>query len=515
MDRRDSMSFATLVSRLLVPADRLVAALTDPSRRARTAAAVLIAYAAVWSLYGAIAKSSQDLHFDMGEAVSWSRELSLGYPKHPPLSAWLVRAWFSVFPSADWSYYLFAIVLATLGLWIAWKLSAYYLEGEKRVVGLALLTLVPFFNFHALKFNANTVLIPVWAAATWWFLRSYETRSIGYAALAGLAAAAAMLGKYWSILLLAGLVIAALADPRRKAYFRSAAPWVTVAVGSLALAPHLVWLIGRDFGTFDYALLSHATQTRWDAAGWGVDYIVGALAYIAVPILLVFVTAKPGKAALADMLWPENAARRTALMAFALPLLLPFVVAIAAKSQVVSLWAMSAMTLLPVVLLSSPRLTVPRAIVIYIVAIAVALPVLATLFSPVIAFVIHQRGVPNNATHYQMLAAAIEQTWRATTDRPLLFVGGNTALAYGAVFYLSDRPQAYTDDRDAPIVDPARVARSGIALVCLAEEQDCIRNIETYAGAAGRRIEVELVRSYFGVVGPSARYLIVTVPPRT
>ncbi len=62
--------------------------------------ALLAAYAAIWSLYGAIAKSSQDIHFDMGEMIAWSREVTLGTPKHPPLPAWLVRAWFSVFPLA-------------------------------------------------------------------------------------------------------------------------------------------------------------------------------------------------------------------------------------------------------------------------------------------------------------------------------------------------------------------------------------------------------------------------------
>ena len=53
------------------------------------------------------------------------------------------------------------------------------------MVGLALLTLVPFFNFHALKFNQNTVLLPLWAATTLFFLRSFETRSVVDAALAG------------------------------------------------------------------------------------------------------------------------------------------------------------------------------------------------------------------------------------------------------------------------------------------------------------------------------------------
>ena len=75
------------------------------------------------------------------------------------------------------------------------------------------------------------MLIPLWAATTLWFLRSFEARDPLSAALAGVAAAAAMLGKYWSIVLLGGLAIAALGDARRSAYFRSPAPWITAAAG--------------------------------------------------------------------------------------------------------------------------------------------------------------------------------------------------------------------------------------------------------------------------------------------
>ncbi len=148
----------------------------------------------------------------------------------------LVRAWFSVFPLAEWSYYLLAMLMPAAALWIMWRLSADYLEVEKRVAGVALMTFVPFFNFHALKYNVNTVLMPMWALTTWWFLRSYERRSLVYAALAGLAAAVAMLTKYWSVFLLAGLAIAALSDARRMRYFGSLAPWITVAAGLALLA---------------------------------------------------------------------------------------------------------------------------------------------------------------------------------------------------------------------------------------------------------------------------------------
>jgi hypothetical protein len=175
------MSISTVRDRSHSALLRLLAALTDPARRERAALIMLGAYAGVWTIYGVIAKGSQDIHFDMGEMVAWSREVTFGTPKHPPFGAWLVRIWFSIFPLTDWSYYLFAILMATLALWIAWTMSARYLDGDKRVVGLALLTLVPFFNFHALKFNANTVMVPLWAATTWLFLRSFQTHSALFA----------------------------------------------------------------------------------------------------------------------------------------------------------------------------------------------------------------------------------------------------------------------------------------------------------------------------------------------
>src|SRR6516165_10741639 len=268
---------------------RLFDALADPARRERTAVAVLLGYVALWTLYGTIAKGSQDIHADMSEQFALGRELALGYPKHPPLTMAVVRAWFAVFPTADWAYYLLAMVNVGLALWIVWRLTARFLDGEKRVLGLVLLTLVPFFNFHGLKFNVNTVLLPLWAATTLWFLRSFETRRLLDAALAGLGAAAAMYGKYWSVFLLLGLGIAALADRRRATYFRSLAPWVTIAVGALALAPHAAWLIANDFAPFSYAVVLHGAGSLASTIGAALGYLAGSVAYVAVPLLIVAV----------------------------------------------------------------------------------------------------------------------------------------------------------------------------------------------------------------------------------
>src|SRR5258707_1109736 len=257
---------------------RLLDALSDPKRRGRTVVVVLAGYWAVWTLYAVVAKASQDFHFDMGEMVAWSREITFGTPKHPPLPAWLVGAWFSIFPLATWAYDLFAV---------------------------------------------------------------------GVAALAGLAAAGAMLTKYWSVVLLVTLAIGAASDPRRRLYFGSAAPFVTVVAGVAVLSPHVAWLYLHGFGTFGYALESHP-GTVLEAFVSGIGYAAGALGYAVVPILLTGIAAKPAPADVADMLWPGDPRRRLPVVVFILPLVLPALMAVSTAGELVSLWATVGPRLLPV-----------------------------------------------------------------------------------------------------------------------------------------------------------------------
>jgi 4-amino-4-deoxy-L-arabinose transferase-like glycosyltransferase len=512
------MRLAFVPHRAAKPIERLADALTDPKSRDRVMILVLLGYVAIWTLYGAIAKGSQDVHFDMGEIVAWSREPAWGTPKHPPLSAWLVKAWFTVFPLEDWAYYLFAMVVAGSGLLIAWLVSGRYLDGDRRVAGLAVLTLVPFFNFHALKFNANTVLIPVWGLTTLFFLRSFETRKAGAAALAGFFAAAAMYGKYWSAVLIIGLGIAALADPRRGAYLRSCAPWVTIATGTLALSPHVAWLIANDFSPFHYALATHPAESTAAVIVAAIGFLGGTLGYMAVPAAIAFIIARPTRSAIVDTAWPAAPDRRLVALAFWSPLLVATLAALAAGAMIVSLWMIPAFTLLPVVLMSSPQIIVPRIAVVRLLAVAIAMPVVCTLAAPGIATVIHLNGLPNHAAHYRLLAAAVERAWHDRIEQPLRLVGGIDTVINGVVFYATDRPSTYeiVGPQTTPWADEARIARDGMALVCPMNEARCLGPVEAFAArhATSGRVEVDISRTYLGVPDRPERYLIIIVAPR-
>ena len=149
--------------------------------------------------------------------------------------------------------------------------------------------------------------------------------------------------------------LAALIDRRRAAYFRSAAPWVTMAVGA-ARARAASGLARQNRLRAVRLCRGRAWRPRRSPIRCvsALGYLGGSVGYVAVPVIVVLIAARPGARTLADMIWPADAERRLAAAAFWAPLLLPVPVALASGTEITSLWSMSAWTLLPVVLLS-PR----------------------------------------------------------------------------------------------------------------------------------------------------------------
>lgn len=493
----------------------LRASVTDPDNANVTVFFALIAYAAVWTAYGVITKGPAGFHPDMTEIIAWSRDLDFGYLKHPPFSAWLVRGWFEIVPVANWSYYLLAMLMPAIALWVIWLISADYLPLEKRVAGLAIMTLVPFFSFHALKFNVNTVLMPLWALTTLFFLRSYTTRSPRAAAFAGIFAAAAMLGKYWSIFLLVGLIIAALVGRRRSKYFRSAAPWITVMVGAALIAPHVIWLAEHDFSTFKYASAVHEAKSFGATVVAALGYLAGSLGYVALPAIIVFVVARVNVATLREMAWPQDDDRRLVATAFWAPLLLPAAAALVAGVQITSLWSMSAWTLLPVLLLSPQQVTWRPVDSERVAIFAAVLPIVLLAASPFIAAQNLPKGPPSAAAQAPLLAREAQRLWHQIVPYPLRYIGGDGDIVLPVTAYATDKPRALVPGFIVP-PDPATLRQAGMVQICFAGDEACLSRAKAEIdGAPFQTNQTTIVQTPGQPGAEPRRYTVMVVPPRS
>ena len=288
-------------------------------------------------------------------------------------------------------------------------------------------------------------------------------------------------------------------------------------VGGTAISPHLYWLIANDFAPFSYAVFVHGEAASASSLASVMGYLLGSIAYVSVPLLIVFVLARPTRQALADMAWPAAPApeRRLAALVFWGTLLLPALIAPAIGVRLTSLWSMSAWTLLPVMLLSSPLVSVAHKDAARVLALAFVFPMTMLVLAPAIGLTIHRGGVAAEG-HSSVLAAPIERLWRETTDRPLKVFGSTDTFTYGVPFYLRSHPIAvHVLERPATPEEETRIQRDGVALLCPMSATTCIARADARAAGSpsGRRSELEISRHYLGQEGASARYLVIAIPP--
>ena len=75
----------------------------------------------VWTLIPTF--SNINLPLDTIEALAWGSNLDWGYSKHPPLSAFTVEIFYSIFGSQDWAYYALSQIYIIIAFIFVWKFS--------------------------------------------------------------------------------------------------------------------------------------------------------------------------------------------------------------------------------------------------------------------------------------------------------------------------------------------------------------------------------------------------------
>ncbi len=505
------------LSRIAAPFRHGVNAWYDREGGGRATQLFLLLFVAAWTAFQIVAFASIDLNPDLIEAYAWSRHPDAGYFKHPPLVGLVTAAWFAVFPAADWAFHLLAMANAALALYFTDLIARRTVQGDKRLLVLLLLLLTPFFHFHGQRFSTNQLLLSTWPIATYCFLRAFETRGALWSIAAGMTAGLAMLTKYYSVYLIAALVLAALSHPARWSYLKSPAPWISAAVGLALLTPHLIWLRTMEFGPFDYAYLVHGMTTTSALAKAG-GYVLGAIGYAAIPCIAYALAVRPDRTTLRDAFWPADPDRRMLVVLLAAMLALPPLTAPLIGLQLSSLWTMSAFFLLPIVLLAPSNAVLPRPRAVAVAMVVAGLTVAALLAAPVVAWTNHVNGTRDGRAYYRLASAELGRQWRLASTQPLRIVLGGSDVGLATTFYHPDHPDAAYDFNIqlTPWITPERIKRDGWAVVCRAEDAVCISHATRRAAGqpATRRSEAVLTRRFLGRAGEPARFVFIVVPPQ-
>ena len=442
-------------------------------------ALLLVVHVLLWTWVGVSSRSNFDAPGDMVEAYAWAQSWQWGYYKHPPLSAWVAGLWFGVVPESHLGYSLLAALNSAVGLAGLAVLAREFLPRPWVLLAVAVAALAPGVTTLAMRFNANAILISTWPWALALFVRMMQRGRARDAVFCGLACALAMLGKYYSAVLLLSMLATALWLPAWRRRLLGAPFWLALAVFVICLAPHASWLLAQTHGPLQYAQAATGHESHSDSVMRALTF---GLAQVVFPLLafLAFRLALVGPARHRAFFQASSASLRPRneplwLLAV-LPIVATMVITVVTGARTASVWGLAIAGGLSLLAASRARdagatLSLPRLWKTLGVAWA-----LVALLSPLWWQSRAAHATPAVAEPREELAQALVRVWHNEVGGPLPWVSGTRALAASTAFYGSDHPRYWSFWNTAvetPWADAAEVAARGAVIVCETSDLPC------------------------------------------
>jgi 4-amino-4-deoxy-L-arabinose transferase-like glycosyltransferase len=452
---------------------------------------------------------------DSTEAYAWGMQFLGGYGRHPPLTGWIARIWYSVFPAANWSSYALSEVMTGVSL------VSIYLIG-RRVLGLRRAALVVFammlyplfFGAKADRFNNYQVLLAVMPLTIWLFLRAFEKPTARAGLALGLAAAAATLTIYSAAFGLMGIGLAALLHPRRGQFFTSPAPYVAVIVYLLAISPHVVWLVHNDFSSLRWAsgFVSEVSHRAHVATYLGQHF--GLLAFcLIVPAIALWPWRWQSAHSDAPFAGEKSLVLIIAGVLVAGPVFVGLVFNVFLKPD----WGNQFFFLVPIAVASLlPQVLVTRRSVARAATVAAMFTVVLLAGAPAYSWLRFKKE-PDDGLYRPFGEAAAEMTrlWRQRFHSPLPIVVSGFDVAAHIVFYSPDHPKMYADFDPAysPWIDyPAELKRKGYVGVCFTDDAACRANLKALNPNA-EQLDITVQRHRYGMATPPTTFHLEFTSP--
>lgn len=380
---------------------------------------------------------------NMVENYVWGISWSLGNNKHPPLFGWITAAWFKVFPTVDWAYYLLNEVSLLIALVFLMLSMRKILNENKVYIALALtIVIFPIGITTGYKYNANLAQWPFITGYLWALLTAITDRQASKYALAGVFAGAALLCKYSAILLIGPItfVVWFYLKPKLVDIFPRVLLMVLVTLA--ILTPHIYWEMQHGWPSLLYM---HERHTPSNTISWisvvsrmllhVLRFVSGSLVILAMAIITLRKTPEGSR----EIYHPPI---RFGLLIFILSLASVFVGSFIEHMAPVSDWFIvltiffgwALVDLLPAnIEWNNLKSRISVLIALYFIGVTI----LAIDYKQT-----DDSSVSTTTVVAKTLVQDVTNLYHNTYHKPIEYVAGTFPLAYDLSFYSADHPNA-------------------------------------------------------------------------
>lgn len=470
----------------------------------------------LWSWVGWSSRSNFDSPGDMVEAYAWAQGWQWGYFKHPPLSAWVVGLWFSVVPESHLGYSMLAAFNSALGLAGLALLAREFLPSRWVLLAVATASLAPGATTLAMRFNANAILISTWPWAMALFVRLMAHGRTRDALGCGLACALALLGKYYSGVMVLSLLATALWLPAWRARLLSGPGALAALVCVAVMTPHLLWLMAQTDGPLQYARAAAGQGHAGSALSRALTF---ALAQCVFPLLalLALRLALQGparhRAFWQSLTAPLRPSADAPWLLAMLPIGLTMTATVLTGARTASVWGLALAGGLALLATGRARAAGAALCLRRLWRTLGLVWLVVALLSPLWWTARAWLSAPSVAEPREELALAVGQAWQAQFGDRLRWVSGGRVLAASVAFYSPAHPRYWSMWNNAvetPWADGSAIGQDGGAFVCELDDEPCQRMAELWS--VDRHV-ISVAKQSRGFQFGARQYAMYWMPP--
>ncbi len=247
---------------------------------------------------------------------NYSRHLAAGYFDHPPMTAWTIRFFCTIFGNTPLGIRMTAILYG-MG-----SMLAMYLLGRRLFSEMAgffsslFLAMTPLGAVGGWFVTPDPALIFFWTASILSFHIALTEKKMIFWLLTGLFTGLAMLSKYPAAFLFVGYAIVLFRDERGRKALQTPAPYLALLVAIIAFSPQIIWNYQNDWASFGFQTTRRAGEIRRLRLDYFLGYIASQ-ALVVTPVIYFAIVKTAFKTAKSSFLEKGNL---LFLNAFALPL---------------------------------------------------------------------------------------------------------------------------------------------------------------------------------------------------
>lgn len=192
------------------------------------------------------------ISIDSLEAISWGELVDFGTNKHPPLSGWLMGGFYNLFGQSDVVAYFLGQACIFIGFIFLYKLAKFFMDEEKAMCASMILASCYYYTYIVFidNFNCNFLSMALWPMIAYYFYKSVKGGKCKDWIIFGIVSALGVLCKYQVIFLFFALFLYLIFCDRKQ--FRQKGMYLSILIGLLIVAPHILYLVNTDFFSFIY-----------------------------------------------------------------------------------------------------------------------------------------------------------------------------------------------------------------------------------------------------------------------